>query len=308
MAGVRVVLHLLRLYLPPWKNCFRTGCKQFPQAKQNTLRSMLFANRVRVNGVVARKMTQPVKESDRIEISDRPRIEQPPPSSIHPLELIYEDEYLLLVNKPPGLLTSTVPDEKRPTALAILYHYLADTDPDAQLGLIHRLDRDASGLLIFSKHPKIFTALKHQFYKHSVRRQYLAIVHGTPTPLEGRITTFLNEMADGRVTSTLKYGKGQKAVTDYRTLFRKNGLSAVRVTLQTGRKHQIRAHLFERGVPVMGDRLYGPPGNAPRLMLAAMMLEFDHPALEKRMSFELTVPNQFPLLAGKKLSQIENAF
>ena len=281
--------------------------KQFPQAKQNTLRSMLFNNRVRINGAVARKMTQPIRESDQIEISDRPRQEEPPPSSIHPLELIYEDEYLLVVNKPPGLLTSTVPTETRPTALAILFHYLKDADPDAQLGLIHRLDRDASGLLVFSKHPKIFTALKHQFYKHSVRRQYVAIVRGTPTPAEGRIESFLNEMADGRVKSTHKPGKGQKAVTDYRTLLRKNGLAAVRVTLQTGRKHQIRAHLFERGVPVVGDRMYGPAGSAPRLMLAAMMLEFDHPALEKRMSFELTIPNQFPLLAGKKLSQIENA-
>ncbi len=267
---------------------------------------MLSASRVRVNGVVAKKMNRPIKPTDRIEVSDRVRIEQPIISSIHPLEMIYEDDYLLVVNKPPGLLTSTVPTETRPTALAILSQYLYETDPEANLGLIHRLDRDASGLLVFSKNPKVFTSLKHQFYKHSVRREYLAITRGVPTPLAGRITSMLIEEPNGTVRSTLKRGKAQKAVSDYQTLMKKDGLAAVRVTLQTGRKHQIRAHLFERGVPVLGDRLYGPPGNAPRLMLAAMMLQFDHPGTQERMGFELTVPSQFPLLAGKRLSELKS--
>jgi len=279
--------------------------EQFPQAKQTTLRQMLSASRVRVNGVVAKKMNRPIKPNDHIEVSDRIRVEQPDISSIHPLELIYEDDYLLVVNKPPGLLTSTVPTETRPTALAIISRYLYETDPQANLGLIHRLDRDASGLLVFSKTPKVFTSLKHQFYKHSVRREYLAITRGVPTPLSGRITSFLVEQPNGSVRSTLKPNSGQKAVSDYQTLARKDGLAAVRVTLQTGRKHQIRAHLFERAVPVLGDRMYGPPGNAPRLMLAAMMLQFDHPGTQERMGFELLVPSQFPLLAGKKLSEIK---
>jgi 23S rRNA pseudouridine1911/1915/1917 synthase len=280
--------------------------KQFPDAKQTTLRQMLSASRVRVNGVIAKKMNRPIKPNDHIEVSDRIRVEPPEASSLlHPLELIYEDDYLLVVNKPPGLLTSTVPTETRPTALAIISQYLYETDPDCNLGLIHRLDRDASGLLVFSKTPKVFTSLKHQFYKHSVRREYLAITRGVPTPLAGRIISFLVEQPNGSVKSTLKPNSGQKAVSDYQTLARKDGLAAVRVTLQTGRKHQIRAHLFERAVPVLGDRMNGPPGNAPRLMLAAMILQFDHPGTQERMGFELTVPSQFPLLAGKKLSEIK---
>jgi 23S rRNA pseudouridine1911/1915/1917 synthase len=278
--------------------------KQFPDAKQTTLRQMLSANRVRVNGIIARKMNRPIRPSDKIEVTDR--IKQAPQveSSLYPMDLIFEDDYLLVVNKPPGLLTSTVPTETRPTALAIISQYLYESDPEANLGLIHRLDRDASGLLVFSKTPAVFRSLKHQFYKHSVRREYLAITRGVPTPLAGRITSFLVEQADGTVRSTLKPNSGQKAVSDYQTLARKDGLAAIRVTLQTGRKHQIRAHLFERAVPVLGDRLYGPPHNAPRLMLAAMMLQFDHPGTQERMGFELQVPTQFPLLAGKKLSEI----
>ena len=227
--------------------------------------------------------------------------------SIHPMEMVYEDESLLVVHKPAGLLTSTVPKEKRPTALAILKRYLEENDPEAILGLIHRLDRDASGLLVFSKDPEVFTSLKHQFYKHSVRREYLAITRGVPTPLAGRITSFLAEFADGHVQSTRKPRAGQKAVTDYRTLIRENGLAAVRVTLQTGRKHQIRAHLHERGVPVVGDRMYGPPSDAPRLMLAALLLEFEHPGTKKRMSFEIEAPQEFPLLGGKKLTECDQA-
>jgi 23S rRNA pseudouridine1911/1915/1917 synthase len=280
--------------------------KQYPNAKQTTLRQMLAADRVRVNGIVAFKMNHPIKPTDKIEVSDRVRPEKIPPlSSIHPMDLIYEDADLLVINKPAGLLTSTVPTEKRPTALAILKRYLEENDPGAVLGLIHRLDKDASGLLVFSKHPDVFTSLKHQFYKHSVRREYLAITRGVPTPLEGRITSFLAEFADGHVQSTRKAGAGQKAITDYRTLMREDGMAAIRVTLQTGRKHQIRAHLHERDVSIIGDRVYGPPDNAPRMMLAAMLLEFDHPIALTRMKFEIPAPKDFPLFGGKKLSAID---
>jgi 23S rRNA pseudouridine1911/1915/1917 synthase len=280
--------------------------KQYPNAKQTTLRQMLAADRVRVNGIVAFKMNHPIKPTDKIEVSDRVRQEKPQPqSSIHPMDLIYEDADLLVIHKPAGLLTSTVPTEKRPTALAILKRYLEENDPAAVLGLIHRLDKDASGLLVFSKHPDVFTALKHQFYKHSVRREYLAITRGVPTPLEGRITSFLAEFADGHVQSTTKAGAGQKAVTDYRTLRKADSMAAVRVTLQTGRKHQIRAHLHERGVSIIGDRMYGQFDTAPRMMLAALLLEFDHPIALTRMKFELPAPRDFPLLGGKKLSDCD---
>jgi 23S rRNA pseudouridine1911/1915/1917 synthase len=277
--------------------------KQFPAAKQNTLRQMLAGDRVRVNGRVVFKMNHPIRSTDRIEVSERVRQAKPEISSIGPMEMVFEDEHLLVIHKPAGLLTSTVPNEKRPTALAILKRYLHDTDPGAMLGLIHRLDRDASGLLVFSKDPDVFTSLKHQFYKHSVRREYLAVVHGAPTPAEGRITTFLVELPDGHVRSTKKPGAGQKAVTDYRTLSHNQKMAAVRVTLQTGRKHQIRAHLYERGVPIVGDRMYGPARESARLMLAALLLEFEHPVTKQRMNFELSAPVEFPLLGGKKLTE-----
>jgi RluA family pseudouridine synthase len=270
--------------------------KQYPAAKQNTLRKMVEDGRVWLNGTVARKLKIPVTDDSKVEVRDRVRQAPREPASVHPLRIVHEDEDLLVVEKPVGLLTSTVPREKRPTALAILRLYLDDTDPEAELGLIHRLDRDASGLLVFSKNAPTYESLKEQFYKHTVQRTYLAITHGVPTPLNDRIKSSLVELPDGKVRTTKRPGGGQKAVTDYETIGRGNGMAAVRVTLQTGRKHQIRAHLSERGVPIVGDRMYGKPDTAPRLLLAAVLLGFDHPRSGEKMLFEAPVPAQFPRL------------
>ncbi len=270
--------------------------KEYPDAKQNTLRKMVQDGRVRLNGLAARKLTVAVSETDKVEVKDRVRLPPPEPASVHPLKIVFEDDDLLVVEKPVGLLTSTVPREKRPTALAILRNYVEENHPQAELGLIHRLDRDASGVLVFSKNEPAYTSLKEQFFKHTVQRVYLAITHGVPTPLVDRIKSALVELPDGYVRSTKRPGGGQKAVTDYETIGRGNGMAAVRVTLQTGRKHQIRAHLSERGVPIVGDRMYGKPDTGPRLLLAAVILALDHPRTGERMRFELPVPSQFPRL------------
>jgi 23S rRNA pseudouridine1911/1915/1917 synthase len=270
--------------------------KQYPQAKQNTLRKMIQDGRVWLNGIAAHRINLPISETDTVEVRDREKKQPAEPASVHPMRIVFEDEDLLVIEKPCGLLTSTVPREKRPTALAILRQYVADTDPDAELGLIHRLDRDASGLLVFSKNEPAYESLKEQFFKHTVQRTYLAITHGVPTPLVDRIKSSLVELPDGYVRSTKRPGGGQKAVTDYETIGRGNGMAAVRVTLQTGRKHQIRAHLSERGVPIVGDRMYGKPDTAPRLLLAAVLLGFEHPRTGEKMLFEAPVPLQFPKL------------
>jgi 23S rRNA pseudouridine1911/1915/1917 synthase len=120
-----------------------------------------------------------------------------------------------------------------------------------------------------------------------VQRVYAAVTHGVPTPLSGRISSSLVELPNGIVRSTRKPGGGQKAVTDYETIDRSNGQATLRVTLQTGRKHQIRAHLSERGIPICGDSMYGKPDNAPRLMLKAILLGFEHPRSGKKLRFEI---------------------
>ena len=174
------------------------------------------------------------------------------------LNIVYEDRELLVVNKPPGLLTSTVPREPRPTLLAMVWEYVRSREPRARVGLIHRLDRDAAGLLIFSKTDPAYAFLKRQFFRHKVHREYRAVVHGVPVQKQGRIVTRLVERTDGTVHSTKQAGKGEEAITDYELISSHGKRSLLKVVLETGKKHQIRVHLSERGMPIVGDTVYGP--------------------------------------------------
>jgi RluA family pseudouridine synthase len=216
-----------------------------------------------------------------------PRGTSAPQSARLPFRVVHEDRDILVVDKPAGLLTSTVPREKRPTLLAAVRQYVKIREPRARVGLIHRLDRDASGLLVFSKNNDAYVSLKRQFLKHSVDRIYLALVHGVPTPREGTIVSLLTERADGTVHSTRDVRRGERAITHYQTLEQRKGTSLVRVRLETGKKHQIRVHLAERGVPIVNDPIYGGENEMSngRLMLAAVELMLDHPRTGRRLTF-----------------------
>ena len=272
--------------------------KLLPTAKRQTLRRMIADGRVRVNGVRATRATQPIAPGNTVEVSDQPArptrhagAERQRRPGFPPLDIVFEDDDLLVINKPPGLLTSTVRKEKRPTALARVRAYVAETSPKSRVGLIHRLDRDAGGLLVFSKSHAAYDSLKTQFFKHTVDRVYAATVHGKPNPPAGTIESYLLERADGTVHSTDRHARGQRAITYYETIettATKPKRSRLRVRLQTGRKHQIRVHLSERGCPIVGDTVYGSADDdSPRLMLAAVELAFDHPRTGKRLSFKL---------------------
>jgi RluA family pseudouridine synthase len=204
-----------------------------------------------------------------------------------PFVIIHEDQDVLVIDKPPGLLTSTVPREPRPTAIAAVREYLSLTDPTARAGLIHRLDRDASGLLVFSKNNAAFDSLKKQFFHHSVSRFYHAIVSPVSKKTSGRIESFLVERADGSVHSARAAGRGQRAITTFDVAKRRGQFAFLRVKLHTGRKHQIRVHLSEFGSPVVGDPQYGGKPHKKGIMLAAVELAFDHPRTGRRMVFAI---------------------
>src|SRR5205807_8770535 len=130
-----------------------------------------------INGRAGRRLSDAIVEGASVEVSDqRPAA----PAPTHDLDIVHEDADLLVVNKPAGLLTSTVPREPRPTLIAKVREYVAATSPNARVGLIHRLDRDASGLLVFSKNEEAYEFLKRQFFNHSVDRIYAAVVEGVP--------------------------------------------------------------------------------------------------------------------------------
>ena len=279
---------------------------------------MLQDRRVTLNGRAVVRATQAVAPDDKVEVADR-AVGRPAAdhrkSATRPgpkLDVVFEDDDLLVVEKPPGLLTSTTPGERRPTLLAMVRDHVEASAPargrPPQVGLIHRLDRDASGLLVFSKTHEAYLSLKRQFFEHTVERVYTAVVRGAPTPPAGRVESRLVERADGTVYSTRRPGEGERAVTDYEVTRRLKGRSLVRVTLHTGRKHQIRVHLGERGAPIIGDTMYGKAAAKPkdrkqrpagRLMLAATRLSFAHPRTGERLTFERPAPPAFAAaLAG----------
>jgi RluA family pseudouridine synthase len=268
---------------------------RYPNAKRQTLKRMVENGRVTVNGRLAQRLRQSLSPGDEVRVSDR-ETQAPTPKMSRKaggLHVIYEDADLLVVHKPAGLLSSTVAREWRPTLLMQVREYVAQRSPRARVGLIHRLDRDASGLLVFSLNNPAYESLKRQFFKHDVRRIYMAVTEGVPSPREGTIQTNLVERADGSVHSVRAPGKGQRAVTEYKVVRDDGDRALVRITLQTGRKHQIRVHLAERGTPVVGDPMYGKqpaPGKRERLMLVAAELELTHPRTGKQVRFELPLP------------------
>ena len=211
------------------------------------------------------------------------------------LNIVYEDADLLVVNKPAGLLTSTNEREKRPTLLAMVRDHVARERGKFRVGLIHRLDRDASGLLVFSKNHKTYASLKEQLFHRTMKRVYLAVVPGAMNPKNGRIESRLIELPDGRVVSTKRHGAGERAITDYHTIAAKDDRSLLQISLLTGRKHQIRSQLAERKHPIVGDKMYGPEPNnrASPLMLCAVELSFTHPQTDELVNFKIRPPSAF---------------
>ena len=292
----------------------------YPTAKRQTLRRMLQDRRVTVNGQAVVRPGQPVGADDVVTVAgraERGRPDTPRRGAATPLDVVYEDADLLVVEKPPGLLTSTVPRERRPTLLAAVRAYVEASEANAvrvsRVGLIHRLDRDASGLLVFSKTHEAYLSLKRQLFEHTIDRVYTAVVEGVPTPRAGRIDTRLVERADGTVYSTKNSGEGERAVTEYEVIEERNRRSLVRVTLFTGRKHQIRVHLGGRGAPIVGDIMYGKAKGrlagekggpkAERLLLAATGLAFAHPRSGQRLTFERPAPQAFTRALGEAPSR-----
>lgn len=256
----------------------------YPTAGRDALRRMVESGRVAVNGRPARSLRQPVAPGDKVAVT--------PAGAPGDLEILYEDADLLVANKPPGLLTSTVPHEPRPTLAGLVRDHAKSRDARAVVGVIHRLDRDASGLLVFSKTPLAYDSLKDQLKARTMKRVYAAVVAGTPKQPAGQFESWLTEYKDGTVHSVRAQSAGERAVTDYQLLSTAGTRSLLRLTLRTGRKHQIRVHLSENGLPIVGDKLYAKETPAPRLMLAAIHLSFAHPRTGKPLKFDLPLPQE----------------
>ena len=280
--------------------------KHHPGAKKNTLRAMLEARRVLINGAVAKSLKQPLGAKDKVEVLDVAEAKAGGGMRAtllgEGLKMVYFDSEIIVVDKPSSLLTATDEDERRPTAWRILSEWFQRQNHKNQVHLIHRLDRDASGLLVFARTAGAFESLKRQFFEHTITRRYDVLVRGIPKKATGRMEHLLREDARGMVHVTQDKRVGKPAILDYEVVEANQGkkIAHLKCTLFTGRKHQIRVQLKAAGHGVLGDPVYGPavPKGAPaeppgRLALHASHLVLAHPRTGKPVSFDSVMPGSF---------------
>jgi 23S rRNA pseudouridine1911/1915/1917 synthase len=270
--------------------------QQFPDSTRTTLRQLLQHGRVRVNGEVEKNAKREIDAEEMVDVGQKSVSVALPPA----LGLLYEDDDLLVVLKSNGLLTVATEREKETTAQAYLNRYLKQKG-EQRVHVVHRLDRETSGVLVFAKNFETRERLKDRFAAHDVDRMYVAIVEGYLDPLRGTIRSHLRERRDLKMVSTDGGDPDARlAVTHYRTIARAHECTVLEVTLETGRKNQIRAQLSEAGHPVVGDTMYGATINPlGRLGLHAKLLGFEHPTTGKKLSFTAPLPKVFRDFIGQ---------
>lgn len=259
----------------------------YPDTSGRSIKQWLEGRRVRVNGVVARRGDAPLTPDDTVELTAPGRA--PFPAA---LRLVHEDESVLVIDKPPGLLTIATEHERERTAYRLLRDWL-EGGGEQKLFVVHRLDRETSGLLVFAKSFPVKQGLQTQFQRRSAERVYVARVEGVVTAADGTLTSQLAEGRTLRVRPTRDARRGKEAITRYRVLERYRDATLLELSLVTGRRAQIRAQLAALGHPIVGDRTYGSRRNPlRRVCLHATRLGFVHPG-GRRVVYQSALPSGF---------------
>lgn len=275
---------------------------------KSSVKQLLGQRRVKVGNAVQTRHDYALQPGDTVTVSSGRGNSQ----LTHPkLRIVYEDDDLIVVNKQPGLLTvAATPGSSETTAFSILRAYVKKQNARAGVYVVHRLDRETSGLLVFARSEQLQHYMRQYWRDLVTERTYIALAEGVLTPPEGKITTWLTEdKRNAVVYSSPVDDGGDIAITNYKVLKNsKHDVGAnnsqlstvnyqlVELHLETGRTNQIRVHLASKGCPVVGDRKYGHGNESSpidRLCLHAKVLEFIHPVTEKKVRFESPVPKEF---------------
>ena len=275
------------------------------------LQGLIRRGLVRVDGAVL-KAAHRLRGGERVEIEVPPLTEDELVPEPVTLSVLHEDEYVLVVDKPAGMVVHPGAGRSRGTlAAAILAHapITAGVGGPRRPGIVHRLDKDTSGLLVVAKTPQAYDALVAQLAARTVTRRYLAVVHGRVRAAEGVVDAAIGRDPRDRVRMAVRpEGRGKRAVTRYRVLERFASFTLLEARLETGRTHQIRVHLASLGHPVVGDQVYGKPRLRPPIgldgyALHAASLAFVHPVFRKMVECSAPVPERIERL----LSHLRNS-
>lgn len=262
------------------------------------VKSMMRHHQFAVNDVPVSQYDYPVKAGDKFSVN----FDQSFVVFKHPrIQLVYEDADILVINKGYGVLSMGTNTVKTGTAYSVMREYVKYHNPKAQVFIVHRLDRDTSGLMMLAKSVEAKDAMQHNWNNMVLNRKYVAVVEGNVEQEEGVVRSYLAETSQYEVYSTDNPEEGQLAVTRYRRIAMGGGYSLMELELDTGRKNQIRVHMKDLGHPIVGDRKYGA-GSSPihRLALHAQTLRFVHPITRKDMNFTTPVPARFRSLLSRR--------
>lgn len=261
---------------------------------RNNVKSLLTHKEVVVDGEIITKHDYMLKVGQRIQISPSLNRGEKKKDLV---SIIYEDDDFIVINKPSGLLSIATDDERDITAYKLLTAYAKRTSPKGRVFVVHRLDRDTSGVLIVAKNEKIKFALQDNWEELVSKRCYFAIVEGKVQKKADRIQSWIKQTTTLLMYSSYKAGDGLLAITDYQVIGENAGYSLLDIQLETGRKNQIRVHMKDIGHCVVGDKKYGAKTDPlRRLGLHAYKLQFRHPVTNEIMCFEAQPPQKFKAL------------
>lgn len=254
--------------------------KNIQGKSKNNIKTLL-KNGIYVNNIKTTRYDYRLKKGDIVKINSIQRIDE-----YNKLEIIYEDNELLVVNKPCNLLTVATNKEKEKT----LYHYVLEylKRKKEKVFIVHRLDRETSGIVVFAKNEKIKNLFQDNWNELTIKREYITIVNGNINPDKMVLKDYLNENKNHLVYVTDKY-HGKEAVTEYEKLKNNDKYSLLNILIKTGRKNQIRVQLANIKHPIVGDKKYGNKERLP-LCLQAYRLEFLHPITNKNIEIEIKLP------------------
>lgn len=270
-----------------------------PDTKRNDVKKWLKFGHLMVDGKVTSAFDASVFPGSEVRLN----ITRPFTIFRHPrIEIVYEDDDVIVINKGYGLLSVGAQNSKKEdNAYDIIRNYVKEVDPRNKLFIVHRLDRDTSGLMMFAKSSEAQEALRHNWNNMILERLYVAVLEGNLEQDSGYVKSRLTENSQYVVYSTDNPDEGRIAVTHYKVLDRGNNLTLAQFSLDTGRKNQIRVHASDLGHPISGDRKYGAKKSPlHRLALHAQTLRFAHPVTRKDMHFQTPIPPKFQMVLHRQ--------
>ena len=260
--------------------------KMFSNLSKNSVKSLLHNEKVFVNGNMTTKYNYELNIGDEVEIREK---------VAKNIDIIYEDKHIIVINKPSGLLTVATEKEKNKTAYHLIMEYLKKKNKNNRIFIIHRLDKDTSGIIMFAKNERAKHLYQDNWNDIVKKRCYYAVIDGKMENKEGTIKSYLKE--NGNMVYSVKDRSGKLAITEYKVLKERKNISLLDINLKTGRKNQIRVHMKENKTPILGDLKYGEKSKLiNRLALHAYKLELVNPVTKKLLTFEINMPNEFKML------------